>query len=137
MNTSQKRRILVVDDEPTLRMLLSDVLSEAGYAVDTAENGIDALEQLKKAAKYDLIITDISMPGMGGISLCRKAQQDFPALRHNFLFLTGCLTDEAVSFFRETASKYMAKPFKTLDLLKEQILNISCRIHIKMLYRAS
>ncbi|MBI5874612.1 MAG: response regulator [Deltaproteobacteria bacterium] len=119
MNTSQKRRILVVDDESILRMLLSDVLSEAGYAVDTAENGIHALEQLKKAAKYDLIITDMSMPGMDGISLCRKARQDFPALKHKFLFLSGNMGDEALSFSRENGNKYMTKPFKTLDLLKE------------------
>lgn len=119
MNTSTKKRILVVDDESVLRMLLIDVLSEAGYSVDAAEDGIDALEQIKKAANYDLMLVDIIMPKMDGITLCRKIREDFPALKQRLLFLTGYAPDEALSFLKEHNYKYIDKPFKTQYLLKE------------------
>lgn len=64
-------RILVVDDDEDLLCLLKDALHAQGYVVDLATNGIAALERLK-SAHFDLLLTDINMPGMNGIELLEK-----------------------------------------------------------------
>lgn len=119
MNSLSKKRILAVDDEPILRMLLSDMLSEAGYSVDLAENGEVAMELLMQDASYDLLIVDMDMPKMDGVSLCRKTKEYFPALKQRFLFITGCIGEDAALFFKENNYKHMTKPFKTSDLLNQ------------------
>ena len=61
-----KRKILVVDDEENIRLLFKEELEEEGYEVDTASNGLEALEKVK-AASFDVIVLDIKMPVMDGI----------------------------------------------------------------------
>jgi CheY-like chemotaxis protein len=61
-----KRRILVVDDEENIRLLFKEELEEEGYDVDTASNGLEALEKVK-AAPFDIVVLDIKMPVMDGI----------------------------------------------------------------------
>jgi CheY-like chemotaxis protein len=61
-----KKTILVVDDEENIRLLFKEELEEEGYEVDTASNGLEALEKVK-AASYDIIVLDIKMPVMDGI----------------------------------------------------------------------
>ncbi len=61
-----KRKILVVDDEENIRLLFKEELEEEGYEVDTASNGLEALEKVK-AASFDIIVLDIKMPVMDGI----------------------------------------------------------------------
>ena len=63
-------RILVVDDEPDIRNILHILLSSRGYEVDEAENGLRAVELVRAQPDYDLIILDIMMPGMDGVSAC-------------------------------------------------------------------
>ncbi|MFN3690118.1 MAG: response regulator [Fimbriimonadales bacterium] len=67
-------RILVVDDEPMVQLLLSQTLEEAGHTVDIATNGADALAQLA-ASHYDLLFTDVHMPRLSGIDLVRAVRQ--------------------------------------------------------------
>ena len=117
-----KKRLLIVDDKQTVRLLLAEILSLEGYAVDLAEHGKHALQMLRRNS-YDLIITDVNMPEMDGISFYRAIKEDLPELKDRVLFLTGNPTDEAISFFKENSCKYMAKPFNGLDLL-EQIEDI-------------
>lgn len=117
MPARKEKRILVVDDELAIRMLLSELLSEAGYYVNAADNGMNAWELLKKADKYDLFILDVNMPQMDGISLCRFIMRDFPDMKGRFLFLTANITEEIFSFFKENDCKCIAKPFKMIDLL--------------------
>ena len=80
--------MLVVDDEPTIRMLISDVLSEGGYTVIEAEDGPSAMRFLQSDARIDLLITDVGLPGgMNGRQVADAARTSRPDLK--VLFVTG------------------------------------------------
>ncbi len=68
------RKILVVDDEEYMRMLISEELTDSGYDVDEAENGEDALRKFQERS-YDLVTIDIEMPGMNGLELAGKLRE--------------------------------------------------------------
>ena len=116
------KRLLLVDDEVTLRMVISEALSDAGYTVDVAKNGKEALQVLAKKG-HDLIISDINMPEMNGIDLYHEVGNNYPELKTKTLFLVGSPTDEILSFIKKNHCRYLTKPFKTSDLV-EQIKNI-------------
>jgi CheY-like chemotaxis protein len=71
------RKVLVVDDDPVVRKSFDRVLSSQGYAVITAENGEDALRKLNEG-KYDVVYTDIRMPGMSGLEVAEKVRVQRP-----------------------------------------------------------
>jgi CheY-like chemotaxis protein len=104
--------VLVVDDEPTLRMLISDVLEENGYKVLTAINGPTALAHLKSDATIDLLITDIGLPsGMNGRQLAGEARKHRPDLK--VLFITGFAENAAVGHGHlDHDVDVMTKPFE-------------------------
>jgi CheY-like chemotaxis protein len=80
--------VLVVDDEPTIRMLLADVLNDQGYTAIEAEEGATALRILQSGARVDLLITDVGLPGgMNGRQLADAARVTRPDLK--VLFITG------------------------------------------------
>ncbi|ODN29897.1 response regulator [Fervidobacterium thailandense] len=68
------KRILVVEDEPNMRLLVAEELMDAGYEVDTAENGESALAKFQEKP-YDLVTIDIEMPGMNGLELAGKLRE--------------------------------------------------------------
>lgn len=72
-------RILLVDDEPSIRVVLSAVLEDAGYTVDVAEHGFDALRKIQNALP-ELVITDLRMPNMNGFELLAVLRERFPQL---------------------------------------------------------
>lgn len=75
-------KILIVDDEENIRFLFREELEEEGYIVETASNGIEALEKVKNST-FDLVVLDIKMPGMGGIEALneiKKIRKDLPAI---------------------------------------------------------
>ena len=76
-NTNDKRQILVVDDEAQIRRVLSTSLSAQGYAIRTASEGAEAL-QIVKDWMPDLVITDLGMPNMDGLELCRQLRAESP-----------------------------------------------------------
>ena len=119
INVDTKNKILVVDDEDTIRNMLSELLTAEGYVVDLAVDGLEAVKRLNNTFVYDLIILDVNMPRMDGITLYRNIMKKFPALKERFLFLTGNLTEEAATFFKENDCKYMLKPFQLLDFLNQ------------------
>ena len=84
------KRILLVDDEPMVRRVLRLSLEKAGYAVDTASNGQEALMKIKAAAP-DALITDIEMPLMDGRALCESLELDLPDRKFP-IFLATSLT---------------------------------------------
>jgi len=108
--------ILVVDDEPGIRLSVSDYLEMSGYSVIAAENGQKALEMLEEYQPH-LIVTDITMPEMDGYELVRRVRQR-PAFRLlPVVFLTARIeTQERIRGYQIGADLYLPKPFDLEEL---------------------
>jgi excisionase family DNA binding protein len=103
-------RVLIVDDEPAVREMLAKTLSLSHYDVQTAEDGETALECLKAGA-IDLLITDLRMPGMDGLSLMRAARRCDPALP--VIVITAYSSEaSAIEAINIGVSGYLTKPFR-------------------------
>lgn len=115
-NESSVSRILVVDDEESLREICQDALVDEGYEVDLAEDGQAALEYLAHNSNIDLIVSDLRMPQMNGIDLLKRVREQ--KLDVDFLVMTGFGTIEtAVECMKLGASDYLPKPFNINHLL--------------------
>lgn len=117
------RVILVVDDSPTMRGMVSHALNEAGFETKEAENGKDALIKLtmmeEGGTKPDVIVTDVNMPEMDGIELVREIRK-LAAFKHvPVLVLTTDNTDEKKEVGRNAgATGWLVKPFDSELILK-------------------
>jgi len=110
-------KILIIDDETTIRETLSAVLLEEGYSTVTAGNGEKAVELLTQFA-FDAVICDIRMPGMSGMDVLRKSKEIRPETP--VIIITAYASIEtAVEALREGASDYIIKPF----ILEDIVLN--------------
>ena len=111
-----KPRILVVDDEPEIADTVREALVQGGFEVDIAENGRQALHTLRAGHHFDLLITDMRMPGMDGLELLkqvRKLRRNIPAA-----ILTGYATfQDGLQAVEEGILEYIAKPFNIRDLM--------------------
>jgi len=104
-------RILVVDDEPDVAGVLTDLLKAEHEQVETASDGRAALERLEQA-EYDLILCDVRMPGLDGPDLYRSLSLTHPELLSRFVFLTGdTLNPESREFVQQTGAPCLSKPF--------------------------
>lgn len=109
------QKILVVDDESVIRDLLSDILSDEGYAVHTAPSGGRALDLLRDDDEFILLFTDIMMPEMDGIELIRKARGVRPEIIP--IVMTGYATlESARAAVKEGAYDYVLKPFSLSEV---------------------
>jgi DNA-binding NtrC family response regulator len=108
-------RLLVVDDEPTQREMLSRILERAGYRVETAPGGREALEAMDRES-FDLVLTDQKMPGMGGLALLERTQATQPQLPVVLMTAYGSVS-EAVVAMKKGAADYLIKPFEREELL--------------------
>jgi excisionase family DNA binding protein len=110
-----RQRVLVVDDEPSIRDLLSKTLALAEYDVDTAPDGTTALDRMR-AFSYDLLIADLKMPGMDGLTLIRQAKRiraDLPVI-----IITGFSTESsAIEAVNLGVAGYLTKPFRVPQVL--------------------
>jgi excisionase family DNA binding protein len=108
-------RILVVDDEAPIRDLLARTLALAEYDVDVAPEGRLALERLR-TLPYDLLITDLKMPGVDGIAVIREARRYKPDLP--VIIITGFSTEtSAIEAINLGVSGYLTKPFRVPKVL--------------------
>ena len=112
-------RILLVDDEPDLLVLVRNILRDEGFTVDTAENGEVALKKAR-SFKPDLVILDMMMPGMSGVDVCQKLRDSPETKGLKVVFLTVVRFSEAgMNVLREFGvMDYITKPFETKDLIK-------------------
>ncbi len=118
-----KSKILIVDDEDTLRLLVKNELEERGYYVDEAENGETALIMLHDDT-YNLVILDIRMPGIDGLEVLKKIREH--NLVEKVIMLTG--VDElkiARDSLQFGANDFLTKPYeiKTLHACIDRVLN--------------
>ena len=109
--------ILVVDDELPIRALTSEILGLAGYHVTTAASGDEALRRMA-AARFDLVVTDMRMPGMDGAEMYEQICDRWPEMEGRLLFVTGDLEGERTSHRLARGDvRYLQKPFDTNALL--------------------
>ena len=112
---SEKKRILIVDDDTEIRDLLEFDISSSGYFVDTASDGFEGLNKALNN-KYDLILLDVMMPKMNGFEVCqniRQAKINVPIL---MLTAKGTIGDKT-SGFDSGADDYLVKPFDIQEVL--------------------
>ena len=111
----ERPRVLVVDDEASIRELLSKTLALAEYEVDTAPDGRAAVERLR-LGQYDLLIADLKMPGLDGLSLIREAKRlnaDIPVI-----IITGFSSESsAIEAVNLRVAGYLTKPFRVPQVL--------------------
>ncbi len=113
------KRILVVDDEENARLGLSRLLTQEGFFVDSVSNGYEALTYLRQN-EVDLIITDINMPGMNGLTFLKELNKNFP--KSNVIMITAYGGVESyIEAMNLGAFEYINKPVKIEEL--KSILN--------------
>ena len=112
----RSQRILLVDDTDVVRMMVSEVLSDAGYHVIEAENADGALAQLRADAQIDMVVSDVGLPGMNGRDMADVARDLRPGLP--ILFITGYAENAATrQEFLAEGMALLPKPFSLNDLL--------------------
>lgn len=117
MNRNPLKRVLVVDDEPMIVSLLSTILREKGWDVTGARSGTEGIDLLDRG-RFDVILTDLIMPGDSGIDLLRAAKEIHPDVE--VILMTGYATaDTAIEAMRNGAFHYIMKPLKT-----EEVVNL-------------
>lgn len=108
-------RVLVVDDEKFIRDIIADFLGLEGYIVRTAEDGSSAVNELQRA-RYDLVISDLKMPKMGGLDLLKEVTRSHPDTLT--VIMTGFGTVEtAIDAMKRGAYDYVLKPFKVEEIV--------------------
>jgi len=110
--------ILIVEDEAPLAIAVMDMLRDAGYAVDHAADGEEALLKVQQQP-FDLVICDLKMPRMDGKAFYRTLSSAFPGLTRRVIFVTGDVAGtDAERFLDESGCRWLAKPFRQRDLLR-------------------
>ncbi len=107
-------RILLVDDEETVRRVTGRLLEKLGYEVRTASDGVEALEIVDDGQTFDLILTDVVMPRMTGIEMAEAVRERLPLQR--ILFTSGYTTRQYGRAPGEPPKPFMPKPFSLADL---------------------
>ncbi|MFZ1039480.1 MAG: response regulator [Candidatus Bathyarchaeia archaeon] len=118
----ERARILVIDDDESIRKTITSILEEKGYAVDAAENGKEAIRK-SKARFYNLALIDIRLPDMEGTKLLTAMRETVPKMVK--IIVTGYPSlHNAVEAVNKGADAYVLKPFnveKTLKIIEEQL----------------
>ncbi len=112
---SEKKKVLIVDDEPGMRHMLTVLLEREGYAIDAAQNGREGLDKIKSNI-YDLVLCDIRMPEMDGLSFLESTKTLNKGLPVIMMSAFGNV-DTAIEAMKKGAYDYVSKPFKADEIL--------------------
>ena len=112
-----KRKILVIEDEPTVGLLCQRVLTAGGFEVDVVTNGLDA-KKVSGEKDYALCISDVRLPGMTGIELYEHWKATKNPIAERLVFITGDTMNNYIrDFLRETDRPSVMKPFEPNELV--------------------
>lgn len=112
-----ERRILIVDDEATIRTLLKCAVAGPGIDLFEADSAERALESATRHAPFDLVITDVLMPGMDGVDLAGRLRDQ--GLAEKFLFISGfCDLQSLEKRIQGLRAEFLAKPFSIQELIR-------------------
>ena len=115
----EKRPVLVVDDEPNVRSFVSTILQRQGFEVLEAEDGVEAYELLRRrSGEIDLLVTDVEMPRMDGITLGQKVSADYPSVA--VLYISGFISKPPKHV---PSSHFLLKPFRP-DVLVRHVRSL-------------
>jgi DNA-binding NarL/FixJ family response regulator len=114
--STQRARILVIDDDDAIRFLVRQTLEDAGYAVEAVSNGDDGVVAARRE-RPALVISDVQMPGTSGYEVCRRVRAECGGV--GFMFLSGTRTEpyDRVAGFEFGADDYVTKPFDPDELV--------------------
>jgi two-component system chemotaxis response regulator CheY len=117
-------KILVVDDYPTMRRIVRNLLDQIGFKdVEEAGNGVEALEKIK-VSRYDMVISDWNMEPMTGLELLKHVRADSALAKTPFIMVTAeSKTENVIAAKQAGASQYIVKPF-TAETLKAKIASV-------------
>jgi twitching motility two-component system response regulator PilH len=112
------KKVMVVDDSPTMRQLIADTLNGKGYHIITAGDGEEALQKASTELP-DLVVLDVVMPGKNGFQVCRQLKTD-TTTKHIKVILLTSKNQKSDQFWglKQGADVYMIKPFEGPELLK-------------------
>lgn len=118
------KRILVVDDEEILRMLISDTLEDLGFEIEEAEDGHEALKKMNQQS-YDLLILDYMMPNLTGIEVIERLPSGIKEQMPILMLTAKAQESDRLAVLEKGADFFMSKPFSPSDLVHvvEEILN--------------
>jgi two-component system NtrC family sensor kinase len=109
--TPLKGSVLVVDDEPGIVEVLTEILSSHGHNVTSATDGGEAMDRIA-AGSFDVILSDMRMPGMDGVKFFESLKQTNETLAHRIIFVTGdTVSPETRAFLKDTGNRWLSKPF--------------------------
>jgi CheY-like chemotaxis protein len=110
--------VLVVEDEAALGAAVADALRDAGFTVQRAGDGQEALDRVREQP-FDLIVCDLKMPRLDGAAFYRTLEKTDTAMTRRILFVTGDVAGtDAERFLEDSGCRWLAKPFRLRDLLR-------------------
>ena len=116
--SKDKIHILLVEDEASVRNVITRLLTKLGYGVSSAENADAAFEYFDGGGEFDLVVTDIVMPGLSGIQMAEVLKERYPSQR--FLFISGYSSKEFGAKLDAPPEPFLPKPF-TIEELAEAV----------------
>ena len=114
---NNRKKILLVEDEPVIGRLFKRILNDEGFDVDFVQDGRIAVEAANNK-HYDLCVSDIRLPGITGIQLYEMLKANHPQLSLHMIFITGdTMNDNVQLFLQESGMPCLVKPFNPEDLI--------------------
>ncbi len=117
MRDEGMKRILVVDDEPLIRLVLAEFLLDEGYEVATSSDGMTAIQRLKDDVPPDMVLLDMNMPGATGIEVIAFLRSHSSTSHIPIIIISGCGDAELDMARKHGCQAILRKPFDVADLL--------------------